>query len=108
MAKHRQHLNKRGETLAETLCAVLVLALAVALLGAMIYTSYRLEQKKDQATAKLNDAFTKDEAHEEKLGSGEIGVTVGSEKKTVKVIYYGNGQQVVSYRMEPKGGTPGA
>lgn len=106
MAKRR--LNRRGETLGETLCAVLVLALGVALLGTMIATSSRLDRKTDLATAKLYGAFSKAEAQNQDPQAGRVKVTVGSQEKFVGVRYYGDGQQLLSYRMEQEGGSPGA
>lgn len=106
MAKRR--LNRRGETLGETLCAVLVLALGVALLGTMIATSSRLDRKTDLATAKLYAAFSKAEAQSETLQNGSVTVTVGSQEKTVDVEFYGDRQQLLSYRLKQEGGSPGA
>ncbi len=107
----RKLRDRRGETLTETLCAVLVLALAVALLAAMTSTSFRLDQKTDQATGKLYQAFSKAEQSLSEASSidGTVIVHIGKDndkKVEVKVNYYGDSEQVVSYRAESEGSTP--
>lgn len=100
--------NRRGETLVETLCAVLVLALAVALLAAMLSASFRLDRKTDEATGALYQAFSKAEKPESGDAStaGTVSVQIGAETSDVNVTFYGNQEQIVSYRTESGGGAP--
>ncbi len=95
--------DRRGETLTETLCAVLVLALAVALLGTMIDASSRLDRKTDQAAGELYQSFSEAEKPGAPTETGTVSVQVGDDTVTVPVDFYGNSDQVVSYREE---GTP--
>lgn len=101
--------DRRGETLVETLCAVLVLALGVALLAAMISVSSRLDRKTDQAAADLYQSFSGAEnpALSTDPTEGTVSVQVGEgTEKTVPARFYGNSDQVVSYRVITEEGTP--
>ena len=49
----RKLRRKRGETLVETLCAVLVAALGVALLAAMVDGAARLDRKTDRVSSEM-------------------------------------------------------
>lgn len=106
----RKLRDRRGETLTETLCAVLVLALAIALLAAMTSTSFRLDQKTDQATRELYQAFSEAEKPTaDTSGTGTISVHIGDaggEGVPVEVKFYGDSEQVVSYRAKSEGSTP--
>lgn len=105
----RRLRDRRGETLTETLCAVLVLALAVALLGAMLSASFRLDRKVDQIAGELYQAFSGAEkpATGASGAQGSVSVRIGSDApKDVPVEFYGNSDQVASYRVKPEGGTP--
>lgn len=101
--------DRRGETLVETLCAVLVLALGVALLAAMISAASRLDRKTDQAVADLYQSVSGAEnpALTASPTEGTVSVQVGEgTAETVPARFYGNSQQVVSYRIKPEEGTP--
>lgn len=101
--------DRRGETLVETLCAVLVLALGVALLATMISASSRLDQKTDQAAADLYQSFSGAEKMTPGADSteGTVSVQVGDgTAKTIPARFYGDSDQVVSYRIKTEEGTP--
>ena len=106
----RKFRDRRGETLAETLCAVLVLALGVALLAAMISAASRLDRKTDQAVGELYQSFSKAENPDSSTYptevDGTVSVQIGDENENVNVTFYGNKEQVVSYRTESEGSTP--
>lgn len=99
--------NKRGETLVETLCAVLVTGLAVALLAAMVSASSRLERKAIQEAGKLYAAVSDAESVQETLGNGSVTVKIGTDPETtVPVTFYGGQDQAVSYRKTTEEAAP--
>lgn len=108
----RKLRDRRGETLTETLCAVLALALAIALLAAMISAASRLERRTEQMADELYHAFSMAEkqANDVPTGAspakGTVSVKVGDgdEEVNVEVQFYGNREQVVSYRADAGGG----
>ena len=103
----RKLRNRRGETLSETLCAILVVGLAVALLAGLISAASRLDRKAAQADAALYQAVSQAEGAAGSGASGQITVTIGTGTKTVDVTFYGNKDQAVSYRTpSPTEGTP--
>jgi len=98
--------NRRGETLTETLCAVLVAALAVALLAGMVSATSRLDRKTAQAAGQLYQSVNQAENAGPATGTGEIAVQVAGREVELEVQFYGNKDQVVSYRREPEGMEP--
>lgn len=94
----RKLLNRRGETLSETLCAILVVGLAVALLAGLISAASRLDRKAAQADAALYQAVSQAEGAADSGTPGQITVTIGTGTKTVTVTFYGDKEQAVSYR----------
>ena len=103
----RKLRNRRGETLSETLCAILVVGLAVALLAGLISAASRLDRKAAQANAALYQAVSQAEGAADSGTSGQITVTVNGVEKPINVTFYGNKDQAVSYRVtSPTEGTP--
>lgn len=103
----RKLRNRRGETLSETLCAILVVGLAVALLAGLISAASRLDRKAAQADAALYQAVSQAEGAAGSGTPGQITVAIGTGTKTVDVTFYGNKDQAVSYRtLSPTEGTP--
>lgn len=96
--------SNRGESLGETLCAILVAGLAISLLLAMLGGTRRLDNKTSEAVSKLYASLTEAEqaGNDGELGEeGTISVKVGTaETKDVHVTFYGS--DVISYR--PEGG----
>ena len=89
--------SSKGETLTETLVAVLITALSALLLATLTGTAVRLSQKADGAARALYGQISQAEAGgEARPGS----VTVNGE--TVPVWFYGAGDGLTSYRA--KGG----
>jgi len=110
----RRFRSKRGETLGETLCAVLVTGLSVALLAAMISGASRLDRKTAQTASKLYSAVSKAEdpgfadSSYPTEASGTIPVEIGEgEPINIDVHFYGHKDQAVSYRgTEPEASLP--
>lgn len=111
MMKRWQGLSKKlrrksGETLAETLCAVLVAGIAIALLVGMVEASSRLEHKAAQTAARLYQAVSlAEEAITEAVVVPEGKVTisfegVATDSVNIPVTFYGDKDQAVSYRMK--------
>lgn len=90
--------SSKGETLTETLVAVLITALSALLLATLTGTAVSLSQKADTAAEALYGQISQ---AEEAGGDPRAGtVTVNGE--TVQVYFYGAGDGPVSYRA--KGG----
>ncbi len=109
----RKLRSKRGESLVETLCAVLVTALAVALLAAMVNGASRLDRKTAKTASEMYQAVSKAEAPSSNLSTypteSEGTVSVKVDERDVgqlDVKFYGHGDQVVSYRGETEASTP--
>lgn len=96
----RKRRSKAGETLTETLCAVLVTGLAVALLAAMISASSRLDLKTDRTAAELYECVS--QAESQTSGTKENGTVsvevAGESRPPLDVTFYGIAEQAVSYR----------
>lgn len=95
MSKLRQ---KKGETLTETLCAVLVAGIAVALLAGFISASSRLNQKAVGKMAELVEAVSQAETAENALGDGVLTVEVDGEEVQLPVSFYGKPEWAAAYR----------
>lgn len=109
----RKLRSKRGESLVETLCAVLVTALAVALLAAMVDGAARLDRKTAKTSDEMYQAVSKAEDPESTLSTyptesaGTVPVEVdGRDVDPLDVKFYGHGDQVTSYREETEASTP--
>ena len=93
-------LNSRGETLVETLAAILIAALSVALLVGSVTASGNLARQADQSDTSFFDLLTKAEARGEPLsGIGvdpEVKITEGGKTATIPVQVYG-GEDLYSY-----------
>lgn len=94
---------KKGETLTETLCAILITGIATALLAGLITASSRLEKKSAAGASQLMDAVSNAEAAGAETGGGDIKITVDGTEYTVPVTFYGDTEWAVAYR---EGDTP--
>lgn len=117
MRKHRRVkvLNSRGETLVETLAAILVAVLSVTLLLGSVTASSQLARQADQSDTSFFTTLTQAEDREEPLTTGdgvfaspEVTITEGTEglgtTVTIPVQVYG-GEDLYSYaRKDPSGG----
>ncbi len=95
MSKLRE---KKGETLTETLCAVLVAGIAVALLAGFISASSRLNQKAAGKMAELVEAVSQAETAGSALGDGVLTVEVDGAEVQLPVSFYGKSDWAVAYR----------
>ncbi len=96
--------SRRGETLTETLAALLLVALATALLVTMVTASFRLNAAARRNDAGFYEELSKAEAGEDE-GEGLIKIIVdGNPQSDVQVSVTGGGSALTSY--ERKGGTP--
>lgn len=95
MSKLRQ---KNGETLTETLCAVLVAGIAVALLAGFISASSRLNQSASGKMAELVQAVSQAETAGNALGDGVLTVEVDGVEVQLPVSFYGKSEWAVAYR----------
>lgn len=98
--------SRRGETLTETLAALLLVALATALLVTMVTASFRLN-----AAARGNDARFYEELSAAEAGvggesenAGVVAIKAGGESWKVPVSVTGGGGTLTSY--ERKEGAP--
>ena len=105
-------LNSRGETLVETLAAILIAALSVALLVGSVTASGNLARQADQSDESFFSILTEAENRESPLSDGVSGsqtVTItegGGKTATIPVQVYG-GEDLYSYARQaatPEGG----
>lgn len=85
----KQVKSRRGETLLETLCAIMVFTFASIILLSMITAANNINQRVRQAEERFDEQT---EAVEKKTGTGKSGavkVRIGSHEKSVDVMLYG-------------------
>lgn len=92
----RKLKSRRGETLVEALCSVLVAALSAALLAGMVTAASNMNSAARENDAKLYSSITAAETFTGDTRTGEITVTVGSQTTDTAVEIYGG--VVSSYR----------
>ena len=112
MLKHSREkiLNSRGETLVETLAAILIAVLSVALLLGSVTASGQLARQADQSDTSFFTTLTEAENREAPLtisdGNPQVTITEGAKTATIPVQVYG-GEDLYSYaRKDPSGGEP--
>lgn len=115
MQRHRRKgLNSRGETLVETLAAILIAVLSVTLLVGSVTASSNLARQADQSDTSFFETLTSAEDREAALtasdgvsGSPTVTITEGvSKTATIPVQVYG-GEDLYSYARQaatPEGG----
>ena len=101
-------LNSRGETLVETLAAILIAVLSVALLLGSVTASGQLARQADQSDKSFFTTLTEAENRESPLtisdGNPQVTITEGAKTATIPVQVYG-GEDLYSYaRKDPSGG----
>lgn len=104
-------LNSRGETLVETLAAILIAALSVALLVGSVTASGNLARQADQSDTSFFDLLTKAEDRKNPLTEGidiarEVKIKESGTEVTIPVQVYG-GEDLYSYARQaatPEGG----
>lgn len=116
MRPHRRKgLGSRGETLVETLAAILVAVLSVTLLLGSVTASSQLARQADRSDETFFTTLTGAENRETSLGSGDgvvdspkVTITEGAKTATIPVQVYG-GEDLYSYARQatsPGGGAP--
>ena len=112
MLKHSREkiLNSRGETLVETLAAILIAVLSVALLLGSVTASGQLARQADQSDKSFFTTLTEAENREAPLtisdGNPQVTITEGAKTATIPVQVYG-GEELYSYARQaatPEGG----
>lgn len=104
MSVFRKLRSRKGETLTETLVAVLIVGLASVVLASMIGAASRIST---QVLEREKDLYEEIAAAETQTGSGQDGVVtvrIGGTDKNFAVSYYGGEDQLHSYSYE-KGGS---
>lgn len=111
MLKHSREkiLNSRGETLVETLAAILIAVLSVALLLGSVTASGQLARQADQSDTSFFETLTNAEDRGTPLTEGvasspEVKIKESGTEVTIPVQVYG-GEDLYSYaRKDPSGG----
>lgn len=98
-SKKLQHT--RGETLTETLCALLAVVLSSLLLAVFISAAARMNSDAQKRDHILYDALSQAERQEVPGQPGEVTVLVNGRSCSFSVSYFG-GETFTSYR--PEGG----
>lgn len=96
--------SRKGETLTETLVAVLLVGLASVVLASMIGAASRMGTQALERDAALYEEII---AAEARTGSGQdsgVTVKIGGTNKNFAVTYYGGEGQLHSYAYEKRGG----
>lgn len=95
----RKLRSRRGESLVEVLCAVLVIALGSAMLAVMINaavtTSTAANAKADEFFAALSES---EKGESSAKHSGTVRVSIGGDSQDINVYYFGEDSGLVSYR----------
>ena len=100
---------RSGETLTETLCAVLVMSLSSVLLATMISAASHMNASALEKDSALYSELTTAEARSAtKSEPKTVEVTINGTKVTFATTYYGGGDSALtSYSYPAKGGTGG-
>ena len=107
MLPHRRKgLNSRGETLVETLAAILIGVLSVTLLVGSVTASGNLARQADRSDESFFTTLTQAETRETPLTAGDgatVTITEGGTTVTIPAQVYG-GEDLYSYARDPSGG----
>ena len=105
----RKLRSKSGETLAEVLVAILVVAVSASLFLGMVAVAARINRQAVKADARFYKAMSllecfeaEEDAVEQRSGSLRVGGSGVSEERPVTVFY---GDDMVSYQLDGGAGT---
>lgn len=104
--RHRL-LDDRGETLVETLCAILIAALSIALLFACVVASNRINSQANAADANYYNTLSGAEKYGTKIQDATITISVSepsASSASFPVELYsgdGAGKKIYSYKEAP-------
>lgn len=107
--KHNKLKQQKGETLVETLAALLIATLSVMMLTSAITAGARINLKNREADQKITDDLKAAEECTDSLGDKTLVIQFnGMDKIQTAVTLYGQGDgKFASYQIEPaEGETP--
>ena len=105
-ALFRKLKNKAGESLIETLCAILVFTMASVVMFTMVNTAANINKQVKEMDAKNQAHMIAVEKGlpSNKIGSGDIVFTIGGQKKSIDVdIYGGTNNDLYAYYVHTEG-----
>lgn len=94
--------NKKGETLLETLVAILILTVSAMLLAEVTASSTRINLDAEKVDKKYREDLEKVEKRETPI-SGEVTIQSGGTTYTYNVNYYGDSSGFTSYATKEGG-----
>ena len=100
--------SRRGETLVETLAAILLVALSSTLFLTLITAGVRISAGGDRKTQQLNEEFSLAEEadpHGGHASTGTVTLTQNGRTQSIPVTYYGDEGSLRAYRRSGGGGT---
>lgn len=102
MGHVKNKLSQRaGDTLIETIAAILIVALSAVLLLSAAAVSVNANRKTIAADEKFAAEIQAAEAMTETSSSGSINITAQGFSKSVAVTYFGKEGELISYKVKP-------
>ena len=98
--------SRKGETLTETLVALLIVGLSSVVLASMIGAASRMGTQAAERDKAMYEEVAAAEARTGDSEDGSVTVTVGDTNQTIDVKYYGGEDGLHSYVYEKIGGEP--
>lgn len=96
--------GKRGETMVETLAAVLIVAVAAAMLATMVASAVRITSRAKEADAAFYQELSAVEKGKTKLDEKTVHISVtgtGTREETMTVDRYGTADGLTAYEVTP-------
>ena len=103
MRTFRKLRSRKGETLTETLVAVLLVGLASVVLASMISAASHMSAQALERDTALYDEITVAEAQSSGQ-NGSVTVEIGGSSQNFNVTYFGEEDQLHSYSYDKGGG----
>lgn len=97
--------SRKGETLTETLVAVLLVGLASVVLASMIGAASRMSGLALERDKNLYEEITAAETQKDSGQNGDVTIKIGGSNKSMTVTYYGEEGQLNSYAYKKGGGS---
>lgn len=104
MRTFRKLRSRKGETLTETLVAVLLVGLASVVLASMISAASHMSAQALERDTALYNEITVAEAQSSGVQNGSVTVEIGGSSQNFNVAYFGEEDQLHSYSYD-KGGS---
>lgn len=102
MSGIKKKANTKGETLVETLVAILILTFSAMLLAEVSATAIRMNQEIEAVDTKYRDELAGVEKREVPF-SGEVTIKSGGNTYHYQVDFYGDGVGLTSYQSKTGG-----